>query len=121
MHFYGRISNILPSGLSNLLPKENELVLENFSSTLSETRAVPLLYITENKQLSLLYPNIYYKNSQDLLSSSFFEEYKAYLLNTTVIKDTGSNNIKTVTSTKTNNTVLFFNFFIRLILKDAFI
>lgn len=121
MHFYGRISNILPSGLSNLLPKENELVLENFSSTLSETRAVPLLYITENKQLSLLYPNICYKNSQDLLSSSFFEEYKAYLLNTTVIKDTGSNNIKTVTSTKTNNTVLFFNFFIRLILKDAFI
>lgn len=118
---YSVLGNYITPNIEKLIPNNEDLSLLSFDE-LTAQRPANKIYATNNKQLSLIYPCIYYKQAKDnLLENSSFQEFKAYLQNATVVSDDKGQDIQTVTTAKTNTNILFFTFFLRLILKNTFI
>ncbi len=118
---YSVLGDYITPNIEKLIPNLDDLSLLSFDE-LNSHRPANKIYTTDNKQLSLIYPCIYYKQAKNnLLDNSSFDEFKAYLQNTTVVSDDKAQDIQSVTTAKTNTNILFFTFFIRLILKNTFI
>ncbi len=117
-HIYRYINRHVVPHIDKLLPQKEDLKLQTLD--LSGHRAANFIYTTEDKQISIAYPNIYYTQDtvSDPTNSENFEEFLAFIKNSPDIKD---QNNRQVSTDKTNNQILFFNFFIRLILKNLFI
>lgn len=83
---------------------------------------MPCLYITDNKELCLTYPCMVYRNDKDhgLKAGMLDNAFVAYLNNSTLlpIGERGNLDLVTVTSAKTNDAILFYTFFLRLILNN---
>lgn len=117
-NIYRYISSHVTPHIEKLIPQESSLSLQEID--IPDHRAANFIYTTDDKQLSIVFPNIYY--TQDKVREpekcENFEEFTAFIKNTVEFKDKSN---KTLSSDKTNIQILLFNFFIRLILKNLYL
>ena len=127
MTYFKAIEKYVTPNITKLIPNKEAITLHYFEDLKEKTttRVAPCLYITDNKELCLTYPCMIYRNGKDLgLKVGMLENaFAAYLFNSTLLPIGGRGNLDlvTVTSEKTNDCILFYTFFLRLILNNIFI
>ena len=125
MTIFSTIEKYVIPKIMKLIPDKDAVTLHYFDDLKSSTRAAPCLYITDSKDLSLTYPCMIYRNDKDLgIKSGILEKtFIAYLHDSTVLEVGGRGNLDfiTVTTDKTNSSILLYTFFLRLILNNIFV
>lgn len=117
-NLYSYISGHITPHIEKLIPQKDKISLQEID--ISGHRKANFIYTTDDKQTSIIFPNIYYTQDKILnpSTSENFEDFVCFIKNET--EDKALNN-KTGTADKTNSQILLFNFFIRLILNPIFI
>lgn len=124
---FSAIEKFVIPNITKLIPNKDAITLHYFEDLKGKAtnRIASCLYVTDNKDLSLTYPCMVYRNSKDLgLKVGMLDNaFAAYLYNTTLLPIGGKGNLDlvTVTSAKTNDSILFYTFFLRLILNNIFL
>ena len=127
LKIYSAIEKYVTPNITKLIPSKDDVSLHYFEDLKEKTtsRVSSCLYITDNKELSLTYPCMVYRNGKDygLKVGMLDNAFEAYLNNSTLLPIGGRGNLDlvTVTSAKTNDAILFYTFFLRLILNNIFI
>lgn len=127
LKIYSAIGKYVTPNITKLIPSKDDISLHYFDDIKekSNSRVLPCLYITDNKELCLTYPCMVYRNDKDhgLKAGMLDNAFVAYLNNSTLlpIGERGNLDLVTVTSAKTNDAILFYTFFLRLILNNIFI
>lgn len=127
MTYFKAIEKYVTPNITKLIPNKDAITLHYFEDLKEKTttRVAPCLYITDNKELCLTYPCMIYRNGKDLgLKVGMLDNaFAAYLFNSTLFPIGGRGNLDlvTVTSEKTNDAILFYTFFLRLILNNIFV
>lgn len=127
LKIFSAIEKYVTPNITKLIPNNDSITLHYFDELKEKatSRLASCLYITDNKELSLTYPCMVYRNSKDLgLKVGMLDNaFAAYLYNSTLLPVGGKGNLDlvTVTSAKTNDAILFYTFFLRLILNNVFL
>lgn len=127
LKIYSAIGKYVTPNITKLIPSKDAISLHYFDDIKEKTtsRVSPCLYITDNKELCLTYPCMIYRNGKDhgLKVGMLDNAFAAYLNNSTLLPIGGRENLDlvTVTSAKSNDAILFYTFFLRLILNNIFI
>lgn len=124
---FSAIEKYVIPNITKLIPNKDAITLHYFEdlNKKNTTRVASCLYVTDDKDMCLTYPCMIYKNSKNLsLRVGMLDNaFVAYLYNSTLlpIGEKGNLDLVTVTSAKTNDAILFYTFFLRLILNNIFL
>lgn len=124
---FSAIEKYVIPNITKLIPNKDAITLHYFEdlNKKNTTRVASCLYVTDDKDMCLTYPCMIYKNSKNLsLRIGMLDNaFVAYLYNSTLlpIGEKGNLDLVTVTSAKTNDAILFYTFFLRLILNNIFL
>ncbi|SFS33966.1 TerB-C domain-containing protein [Succinivibrio dextrinosolvens] len=117
-NLYNFIGSHVTPHIEKLIPQNDIIRLQKID--LPEHREANFVYTTDDKQTSIVFPNIYYTQEKILEPNKCenFEEFLSYIKGNEEISTKSS---RTNSTDKTSIQILLFNFFIRLILNPLFV
>jgi hypothetical protein len=117
-NLYNFIGSHVTPHIEKLIPQNDIIRLQKID--LPEHREANFVYTTDDKQTSIVFPNIYYTQEEILEPNKCenFDEFISFIVNRGEIS---SKNSRSSSADKTNIQILLFNFFIRLLLNPLFV